>query len=168
MPSIPQYFGQAIAYALFMLGIGYFSVSPAYQHLAPGQAMIKLAFSHAGQHREECRRQTAEELARLPTNRRRVGNCSRERVPVVLEVALDGQPVFSGVQQPTGLWSDGPSHVYQRFPVAAGTHVLSARLRDSRRTDGGFDYVAERQVEISPAQNFVIGFRPEAGGFTFE
>jgi hypothetical protein len=130
--------------------------------------MIKLAFSHAGEHREECRRQTAQELANVPTNRRQVGNCSRERVSVALELELDGRQVFSGVQEPTGLWSDGPSHVYRRFPVPAGSHVLSARLRDSRREDGGFDYTAERQVDIAPGQNFVIGFRAEAGGFTFE
>jgi hypothetical protein len=153
---------------MFMLGIGYLSVFPAYRHLGPDKAMIKLAFSHPGEHREECRRQTAEELSRLPTNRRQVGNCKRERVPVALELMLDGRQVFSGIQQPTGLWKDGPSHVYQRFPVPAGKHALSARLRDSRRGDGGFDYAAEREIELQAGQNFVIGFRPEAGGFTFE
>jgi hypothetical protein len=168
VPSFTQYIGQIAAYGAFVVGIGYFSVFPAYEHLGPDAAMIKLAFSHAGAHREECRRLTPEELARLPTNRRQVGNCSRERVPVALEVELDGRQVFNGLQEPTGLWSDGPSHVYQRFPVPAGTHLLSARLRDSRREDGGFDYVAERRVELKPGQNFVIGFRTEAGGFTFE
>lgn len=168
MPSIGQYVGQAVAYALFMLGVGYFSVFPSYQHLAPDTAMIKLAFSHAAQHEEECRKPTAAELVKLPTNRRQVSNCTRARVPMVLELTLNGRPVFSGVQQPTGLWKDGPSHVYRRFPVVAGTHLLSARLRDSRRTDSGFDYVAERQIDLKPGQNFVIGFRSEAGGFTFE
>lgn len=168
MPSVPQYLGQALAYGLFMLGIGYLSVYPVYQHRAADRAVIRLAFNHSGQHVEECRRQTAEELASLPTNRRSVANCKRERVPVTLELTLDGRTVFSGVQQPSGLWQDGPSHVYQRFPVVSGTHTLAARLRDSRRTDGGFDYQAERQVVLAPGQNFVIGFRPEAGGFTFE
>jgi hypothetical protein len=153
---------------LFIAGIGYLSVFPPYEHLAGGQAVIKLAFSHAGEHQEECHKPAADELAKLPTNRRFVGNCSRERVPVALELTLDGRQVFSGVQQPTGLWNDGPSHVYRRFPVSAGAHSLSARLRDSRREDGGFDYVAEREVELKPGQNFVIGFRPEAGGFTFD
>lgn len=168
MPSIMQYVGQAAAYGLFMVGIGYLSVFPVYRHLEPDAAVIKLAFSHAGDHKQDCRRPTAEELSTLPTNRRQVGNCDRERLPVALELSLDGREVFSGIQQPTGLWSDGPSHVYRRFPVPAGRHILSARLRDSGRQDGGFDYTAERQVDLRPGQNFVIGFRPEAGGFTFE
>jgi hypothetical protein len=151
-----------------MLWIGFFSVAPAYEHLAADQAMIKLAFRHAGQHREDCRKQSAEELAKLPTNRRLATGCKRERVPIVLELELDGRQVFSGVQEATGLWKDGPSHVYRRFPVPAGPHMLTARLRDSRREDGGFDYEADRRVELRPGQNFVVGFRPEAGGFTFE
>ncbi len=168
MPSMGQLLGQAAAYGLFMLWVGYFSVFPKYQHLATGQAMIKLAFSHAGQHQQECVKLSAEELAKLPTNRRMTTGCKRERMPIVLDLMLDGHQVFSGVQQPAGLWKDGPSHVYRRFPVPAGSHTLSARLRDSRRDDGGFDYQADRQVELRPGQNFVVGFRPEAGGFTFE
>lgn len=169
MPSIGRYAGQVLAYAAFMSWVGYFSVFPPYEHLAQDEAMIKLAFSHAGEHREECRKQTAEELAKLPTNRRRLpGECKRERVPIVLQLELDGRQVFDGVQEPAGLWNDGPSHVYVRFPVTAGAHTLVGRLRDSRRTDGGFDYAAEHHIELRPGQNFVIGFRPEAGGFTFE
>jgi hypothetical protein len=151
-----------------MGGIGYFSILPAYEHLAADQAMIKLAFTHAGQHVEECRKQSAEEQAKLPTNRRKLDVCKRERVPIQLELALDGAPVFSGSQPAAGLWKDGPSHVYARFPVPAGTHTLSARLRDSRRQDGGYDYEATREVVLRPGQNFVIGFRTETGGFTFE
>lgn len=168
MPSPGRLLLQALAYALFMGGIGYFSVLPAYQHLGPDQAMVKLAFTHAGQHVEECRKQSAEEQAKLPTNRRKLADCKRERVPIQLELMLDGQPVFSGSQAPAGLWKDGPSHVYERFPVPAGSHTLSARLRDSRRQDGGFDYEATREVVLRPGQNFVVGFRTETGGFTFE
>lgn len=168
MPSAGQFLGQALAYGAFVLWIGYFSVLPPYEHLGADQAMIKLAFSHAGQHRQECEKQSAEELAKLPTNRRGTADCKRERMPIVLELSLDGEQVFSGVQEAAGLWKDGPSHVYRRFPVAAGSHTLTARLRDSRREDGGFDYEAQRRIELQPGQNLVVGFRPLAGGFVFE
>lgn len=168
MPSPVRFLLQAVAYAAFMGGIGYFSVLPAHEHLGADQALIKLAFSHAGEHVVECRRRSPEELLKLPTNRRKLSDCSRERVPIRIELALDGQLVFDGSQPPTGLWKDGPSHVYERFPVPAGTHTLTARLRDSRRQDGGFDYEATRRVTLRPAQNFVIGFQPQTGGFTFE
>lgn len=167
MLSPARYLGQALAYGAFVAWIGYFSVFPMYEHIGTDQALIKLAFSHAGAHQEECRKQSAEELARLPTNRRMATGCRRERVPIVLELELNGELVFSGVQQPAGLWDDGPSHVYRRFPVTAGSHTLEARLRDSRREDG-FDYEASRRIELRPGQNFVVGFKPEAGGFTFE
>ena len=168
MRSPGQWAGQALAYGAFIAWIGYFSVLPQYQHLGPGKAVIKLAFSHAGEHRHECKQLSAEELAKLPTNRRKPADCKRERMPVVLELMLDGEPVFSGVQEAAGLWKDGPSHVYRRFAVPAGVHELTARLRDSRRADGGFDYEAERRIELRPGQNLVVGFRPVAGGFTFE
>lgn len=168
MPSAGKLFAQALAFGAFMLGIAYFSVLPAYEHLGADQAMIKLAFSHAGEHRHECKQIPAEELAKLPTNRRKQPDCKRERMPIVLELSLDGQQVFSGVQQATGLWKDGPSHVYRRFPVSAGSHEVMVRLRNSRRDDGGFDFAAERRIELRPGQNLVIGFQPAAGGFTFD
>jgi len=50
MPKVPQYVGQVIAYALFAMVVGYFATQPAYTHLDPDQALIKLSFSHAGAH----------------------------------------------------------------------------------------------------------------------
>ncbi|MDP1941009.1 MAG: hypothetical protein Q8K54_10250, partial [Gallionella sp.] len=60
-----QYLGQGVFYALFMGVIGYFSTSPVYTHLPPDETLIKLSFSHAGQHMGECRERTPEELAKL-------------------------------------------------------------------------------------------------------
>lgn len=168
MPDAGKLIAQVLAYGAFIFVIAYFSVLPAYEHLGADKAMIKLAFSHAGAHRYECKQLPPEELAKLPTNRRKPADCKRERMPIVLELFLDGQQVFSGVQQATGLWHDGPSHVYKRFPVVAGSHELTARLRDSRREDGSFDYEAQRRIELQPGQNLVIGFRPAAGGFIFD
>jgi hypothetical protein len=93
--------------------------------------------------------------------------CERARVPVTLELQLDEATVFSQTQEPAGLWKDGPSGFYRSFVVSPGRHTLRARLRDSRRTEG-FDYESTREISLAPRQNFVIGFRAEAGGFTFE
>ncbi len=54
---------QAVCYAAFMTVVGYFSTSPAYKHLPPGDAVVKLSFQHAGQRKEACRERSAEELA---------------------------------------------------------------------------------------------------------
>jgi hypothetical protein len=166
MPSPLQYIGQIIAYALFALVVGYFATQPPYTHLDPGRALIKLSFSHAGEHREECRRLTQEELNLLPPNMRRPMECQRGRMPLLVELELDGQVLYRDELPPSGLAGDGASTAYRKFPVPAGSHHLVARLRDSRRKDG-FDYQKEARVTLEPQQNFVIDFRPELGGFLF-
>jgi hypothetical protein len=167
MPKAPQYIGQFIAFALFALVVGYFATQPAYTHLGPEKALIKLSFSHAGAHAQECRRLTQEELNRLPPNMRRPMECSRERVPLLVELELDGNTLYRDTLPPSGLSGDGASTAYRKFPVPAGEHHLLARLRDSRR-EQGFDYEKAVHVTLTPQQNFVIDFRPELGGFLFQ
>jgi len=168
MARLARALAQLAWYAAFIAVIGYFSVYPVYRHLAPGVAIIKLAFRHAGRHKAECQQLSAEELARLPTNRRRQPDCARARFPLEVELELDGQLVFRGLQQPSGLWDDGQSNVYERFEVPAGRHTLRARLNEGPRPTGGFDYEAVRVVELAAGQNFVIGFRAAGGGFSFD
>lgn len=166
MGRILQIVGQAIAYSLFALAVGYFATRPAYTHLEPGKAVIKLSFSHAGAHIEECRQLTQEELNLLPPNMRRPVDCPRERLPLLIEVELDGELIYRDELTPAGLANDGASTAYKKFPVDAGQHHLTARLRDSRRTEG-FDHEKSADITLAPQQNFVIDFRPELGGFLF-
>ncbi len=158
--------GQALAYLLFAAVLGVFSAAPSYTHLEPDRALIKLSFSHAAQRKGECRRLTPEEIAALPPNMRRTQDCPRERLPVLVELVLDGRVVARELLPPAGLHGDGASAVYRRFPVNAGRHRLVARLRDSGRTEG-FDYEGAAEVELAPGQNFVVDFRSETGGFIF-
>ncbi|MDH3899964.1 MAG: hypothetical protein OEU51_02815 [Gammaproteobacteria bacterium] len=166
MGRVMQIIGQAIAYSLFAIVVGYFATRPAYTHLEPGKAVIKLSFSHAGAHIEECRQLTQEELNRLAPNMRRPVDCPRERLPLLVEVELDGELIYREELEASGLASDGASTAYKKFPVDAGQHHLVARLRDSRRTDG-FDHGKSADITLMPQQNFVIDFRPELGGFLF-
>src|SRR3990167_4997663 len=85
MPELRYIVGQVIAFTLFAIGLGYFSNSPTYTHHDPEMALIKLSFSHASQHKEECRRLSPEEIAALAPNMRRPMDCPRERVPVLVE-----------------------------------------------------------------------------------
>jgi hypothetical protein len=162
-----RYFGQAVVYLLVAVVLGYFASAPSYIHLPPDQALIKLSFAHGAARKGECRRRTAEELARLAPNMRRPMECPRERLSVEVELLLDGAPLYRAVLPPTGLAGDGPSRVYRRFAVAPGPHRLMARLRDSSRTQG-FDHEREAEIELAPGQNFVIDFRKDAGGFVLD
>jgi hypothetical protein len=157
---------QAGLYLTFGAVVGYFSSAPAYTHVDPDMAVMKLSFTHAGQPVTECRRFTQEELEKLAPNMRRPFDCPRARVPLLIEVDMDGKLLYRAYLPPTGLAHDGASTVYQRFVVPPGRHHLVARLRDSKRTQG-FDYERAADVTLAPQQSFVIDFRAESGGFTF-
>ena len=166
MASIVQYIGQAIAYALFAVVVGYFATQPAYTYFPPDKAQIKLSFGHAGKHETECRRRTQEELNKLAPNMRRPLDCPRGRLPVLIELELDGELIYRAELPPSGLAGDGVSTAYQTFAVEPGQHQLVARLRDSNRSDG-FDYEKMAEITLLPKQNFVVDFQPSKDGFLF-
>jgi hypothetical protein len=164
----PRYIvGQIVAYSLFALGLGYFSNSPSYTYHDPEMALIMVSFSHSSQRKQECRRYTQEELSALAPNMRRPMDCKRERVPVYVEVLLDGKSLLNKSYNPTGLAKDGSASVYERIAVEPGNYQLVAKLRDSRRKDG-FDYVSDTSINIKPKELFLIDFRKELGGFYFQ
>lgn len=159
--------GQVVAYALFALAVGYFAAAPAYAPYDERLAQIKVSFRVSGASTIECRRLTPAEIAKLPPNMRHATECPRERLPVLVEIELDGKMLYTAAVPPTGIWKDGPSKLYERFTVAPGRHTLVARLRNTRRSEG-FDYERSAQIELAPRQNFVVEFRPDRGGFLFE
>ena len=97
---------------------------------------------------------------------RRPIDCPRRRVPVLIELELDGELLYRKELPPSGLAGDGVSTAYKTFAVDPGQHQLVARLRDSRRSEG-FDHEMASEITLSPQQNFVIDFRPAMGGFLF-
>lgn len=157
---------QIITYLVFAVIVGYFSSRPEYEHLDPGMALLKISFSHAGEKKEECRRLTQEELEAMAPNMRRPLECSRERVPILVEIILDGNILYKEQVPASGLSHDGASTVYEYFRVTPGKHKLVTRMRDSRENEG-FDHERSTDIELKPGQNFVIDFNKEAGGFVF-
>ena len=157
--------GQAVAYLVFA-GLIFYGTTASYRHFAEDKALIKLSFTHGAARPTDCRRLSAEELARRAPNMRRPTECARGRLPVFTELIVDGETLFSASLPPTGLAHDGPSRVYRSFVVAPGRHRLVIRLRDTARSDG-FDYSREADVELAAQRNFVIDFRPEGDGFIF-
>ena len=159
-------FGQLALYAAFGVVVATFAAGPPYERVAPDRAVVKLSFSHAGERREPCRTLSPEELAALAANMRSGVDCPRERVPVVVELEIDGTLVYRAALPPSGIAGDGPSSVYERFDVPAGPHRIRVRLRDTAR-ESGFDHEGMAAVRLAARQSFVIDFRPELGGFQF-
>lgn len=153
---------QAFNYGLFMALIWYFASAPSVRILAEDEAMITIAFAHAGQLREPCRRLSQQELDELAPNMRKLEDCPRERSPVTIEARLDGEPFYSASLPPPGLFGDGGVDVFHSAKVPAGTHHLSLKMNDSVRFEG-FNYSLERAVRVDPAQILLVSFQLERG-----
>jgi len=166
MRSIAKYLGQGAIYALIAVLLGFFADTPVYRHFDDDKAQLTLSLAHSGQHVGACRRLSAAEIAALPPNMRKPLDCPRGRVPVLVEVELDGRIIVRESVPPSGLFGDGPSQIYKNFVIPSGSYNLVVRLRESAR-DEGFDYQREAQVVIAPRRRFVIEFRAEAGGIIF-
>jgi hypothetical protein len=163
---MPKFAGQCFLYALLAAGIGYFSTAPAHRPIPDGAAQLTLSFSRAGEHTAECRRLTPGEIAALPPNMRRPMDCPRSRVPVRVQLFLDGEMLYEGSAPPSGLAGDGNSVFYEKFAVAAGGHTLRVRMNDTRE-QAGFPHDQEHAFEIAPGEILVVDFDSINNSFVF-
>jgi ferredoxin/coenzyme F420-reducing hydrogenase delta subunit len=154
--------GQALVLGTLTVATGALASWPQWRQLAPDEAVLHLSFSHAALPKVECKPLTVEEMMQLKPNMRRQVGCPRERWPVLVELERDGELLYRGRHEPAGLWNDGPSTVFERFPVPAGEQTLTVRLRDSGRDDG-FDHERTERVSLEPGQSLVVQFRTGEG-----
>lgn len=156
--------GQIVLYGAFAAFIGYFSTNPIYKQIPDDVALVKLSMSHLGG--RECRKRTAEELAKLPPNMRAPLDCPRGRSDTKIVLELDEKPFYEVIMKPTGLSRDGVGTVFKRFELKAGTYKLAARMNDNL-VNPGYNFVKEEQITLKPAQVLVIDFNPDQGGLFF-
>lgn len=166
MHSALRFLLQGAAYVAIAVLLGYFATLPPYQYGDAQKASVKVSLSHAAERVKPCVQLTQEEIAEFAANMRRTVHCERQRLPLILELDIDGEAVLSLQAEPSGLWEDGPASIYERFEVTPGEHTFSARLRDTARTEG-WDYASKQTVELQPGRYFTITFKPETGGFKF-
>jgi hypothetical protein len=157
---------QVLFYTAFAVAVGYFSFWPTYQYAAPEIATVKLSLSHATERVVPCVTLTPQEVAELPPNMRRTQSCERQRLPLALELDVDGEQAYQLVAAPSGLWEDGPASVYERFDLEPGPHTITVRMRDTARDDG-WDYTHTEDVLLRAGHYLTITFRAENGGFDF-
>lgn len=166
MNSVPRLLLQVTLYAAFAVFLGYLSASPSYVYGSSEMATVKLSLSHAANRVKPCVRLTPQQIAELAPNMRVPEKCERERLPLSIELEIDGEVVVSLQVPPSGLWNDGAASVYERFEVEPGEHTLTARLVDTGRTEG-WDYTHTEIVTLKAGRYFTVTFRPETGGFNF-
>jgi hypothetical protein len=158
--------GQFLVITALFVAVAAFSNWPVYRGIPRDSAIVMLTFVHGADRKGECRRLTPEEIQKLPPNMRRVQECPRGRRPIYVELDLEGKTVFQANLPPTGIAGDGPSKVYKRFVVPAGSHDIAVRMRDTPRTEG-FDHERRAVVTLVADQMFVVDFRTESGEFVF-
>jgi hypothetical protein len=157
---------QGLSYAAFGAIVGYLSFWPRYQYASPDLAAVKLSLSHATERVVPCVQLTPQEIADLPPNMRRTQSCERQRLPLVLQLEVNGEIAYALEAAPSGLWEDGPASVYERFELAPGSHSITVRMRDSAQADA-WDYTHTEDVVLEAGRYLTITFRAENGGFSF-
>ena len=167
MRNAMRYFLQVMAYASFGVTVGYLSFWPQYQYASPETATVKLSLSHATERVEPCVQLTPQQIAELAPNMRRTQVCVRQRLPLLLQLEVDGQMALELLAKPTGLWEDGPASVYERFNLSAATHTITIRMRDSARV-AGWDYTHTEDVVLEAGRYMTITFKAENGGFRIQ
>ena len=164
--SIAGFAGQLVFFAILLVVLMYISTSPPYKHFSGDKALLKLSIRHAGQIKGKCHKPSEQELAKLSPNMRVSKICPRERSEVLLELELDGKFIYQDRLQPSGVKRDGVANVYRRFLVPPGQHKLVVRMKDHIELSE-YNYVNQVEVNLAPAQIFVIDFETETGGFIF-
>ncbi len=153
---------QAINYTVFMALIWYFATSPSIRIIDEDEALITIAFAHAGQLREPCHRLSQEELSKLAPNMRKLEDCPRERSPVVIEASLDGETFYQQSLLPPGIFNDGGVNIYYTSRVPAGQHRFEVKMDDSVR-EQGFDHTLQQDINLDSAQILLVSFNSEKG-----
>lgn len=166
MINAMRYLLQVIAYSAFAILVGYLSFWPRYQYASADVAAIKLSLSHATDRVVPCVELTPQQVAELAPNMRRTMSCERQRLPLILQLSVDGEITFEYEALPSGLWEDGPASIYERFDLDPGAHTIMVRLRDTAR-DTGWDYTHSEDVTLIAGRYMTITFKAENGGFAF-
>jgi hypothetical protein len=153
--------GGVLSLAL-VLGVATLSARPAWQSLPEGVGLLRLSLTHSGV--RACRDRTAEELAKLPSNMRTRQLCDRRRAPIRVEMDIDGRPFVALDVSPSGLAGSGPSRVYERFELPAGSYRLDLRLADDPAVKD-FAHRASYDIMLESAESVAIDFDAASGGF---
>ncbi|MBI4827865.1 MAG: hypothetical protein HY804_03510 [Nitrospinae bacterium] len=154
-----------------LLLVYYFSTSPAYHFHEPGDTQMVVSFKTLTANLTLCGEEEQKEFEETASHRRshmqrksRVCG-SRERVPLRLDVWLDGQQLTGELIQPSGLQADGVTFVFKRYTFPAGAHAVKVAAQDYRADGSGQKTVFERTLALDAARVTVIDYDPERQSF---
>lgn len=167
-PPAPNIQAKSIAACFLALLAGFVLAwvsSLPYRTSFDAQPELVVSINHKGA-LAEARQLTPEELAKRLPHMRNQATVSRSRLPVRLQIIVDGQVVHDAAHQPKGLKSDGPSIAIAHLAVSPGTHSVQVRIADGPDTNL-WSREWSQLVEFEPRRRRVVLFDTR-NGFTFE
>jgi len=146
----------------------FLSTSPTYTFSGDNDSSLIIGLKHITDKVHIC---TDEEVRLFLENeakkerthlRKRAKACgSRERVPLKLTVWLDGRELVNREYQPSGLYNDGNTFVYEKFDLHSGEHHIKVVMRDSKKDrEDRYDYSFDKTVNFTAKRVFVLDFDP--------
>ena len=145
--------GQFAVILLLFFAVAAFANWPIYRQVPEGSAIIVLTFVHGADRKAECRRLSAEEIARLPPNMRKPQDCPRGRRPIYVELDLSGRDLFRATLPPTGIASDGHSMLGNTICRMCRRSGVSSCRPDSTRSPRGCATRRARKASTTSARN---------------
>lgn len=152
-----------ILMVLPLIPVYYLADSP-YQFHPKNSAAFIFSIKHMGKRVVPCEKKSREELAKLPYRERRPMDCPPDRLPIYVQVFVDGEKKVERVVAPGGLRDDGPSIVYVRYLLKPGPHQIKVRMSDTGKADA-IDYVFDGTIELKAGQVSVMDFDDRQGSF---
>lgn len=160
------------------LPIVYFSSSP-FSFYSRDESSLKVAFKHSGKRVEDCNetdlikkegeryREMLRQSKQVQMNVQKLGKCSRERFPVMIELSIDGKKVLDRAYVPTGLKKDMASYIFEEFIIKPGQHEISMSMKDNG-PDSAPAHTITQTMELGPGAIALLRFEPKENRFLLE
>ncbi|HEU4431580.1 MAG TPA: hypothetical protein VFT98_22660 [Myxococcota bacterium] len=117
---------------------------------SPSRAALRLAWRAHGEAALQCRRPSAEELARLPVHMRREEICERRLPTFRLVVEIDGARALAESVAPSGAAGDRAAVVLRELPLAPGAHELNVTFEPEQ--GGAAAKRLSRRIHVRPGE----------------
>jgi hypothetical protein len=130
---------------------------------ASGDARIRLSWRTVGEHIEDCRRPTEDELAALPAHMRQREICDRRLAPFQLDVRIDGETAISREVRPSGARDDRPAYVFEEIRLAPGHHRLAVTFAVVSENAVAAPLTLREDVELVPNAIVLVTLDDDSG-----
>jgi quinol-cytochrome oxidoreductase complex cytochrome b subunit/coenzyme F420-reducing hydrogenase delta subunit len=128
-----------------------------YSFYSKEESLLIVSFKYSATP-QKCRERSSEELEKLPEHMRTPLDCTRARLPIAVSMDLDGEKRLDKTYQPTGIWSDGPVFVYEKFKLNPGEHLIALTLQEK---PSGSTVIRTEKISLKAGHAWIFDIVPE-------